>query len=849
MVKKHWWGKFLVILMLLFSASPKAANSDGTQIFINGVPELITTDFPTLNKELNEIEKILKSDQVDNSVISKYVSFFGDIRSQLVENKKQLEDELKNINRRIESLGEMPKEGEEELPIIAEKRKEYNEEAVYQKGRVAENDLLINRVDELTALIIVVRNQALIDNLLVYQDPMLYPSNLLKATGQFLDFCFSIIKSPVDWYKGLSAEQQKTVNSNILTVLLAIVAAALVGYMLRMLIIRHLGYKKNITEVPPYFMRVLAAFFVACAYGIIPAVMLGSFLVWAIHTKMLISSFFGLTLASVLYYTLCIFLANAVVRVVFAPYNGMWRLVNMDDSKAKRITSAFYFSFFVCGISGMLLHIAAEANYTVDLIYYLSLINCAVKSFCVVLMVKRFFWEEVAVPVEGEEGNPEDDDFADAKTRMAFRVIFLTSVLAAVVTGISLFGYPRLASFIINRFLLSMLVIGVFVVVRKSIFELLKKILLFNFWVKTLRVRRQLIEKLDFWLGVIINPVFAVLAVLALLSLWGVSTDLLLQSIWKILFGFKIGGVEISLLSILLGIGVFFACLSLIKVMRNKLFDNILSHVEMDDGIRHSLASGFGFVGFVLAIFLAIAVMGGDLSNVALVAGALSVGIGLGLQSIVNNFVSGIVLLFERPVKVGDWVIINGEEGRVKQINIRSTEVETFKKSSVIIPNATLLSTSVTNLTHSNNWSRQSLTVGVAYGTDSKKVTDILLECAKSNKKVLKNPAPYVLFQDFGPNSLIFELRCYTSDIWSGWLIPSDLRYEIDRRFREEGIEIPFNQLVVHRGGEVKEEAQSQFYALRKNVASTLAAEQKEEQGAADHKAEEPVKNKKTETK
>ena len=193
----------------------------------------------------------------------------------------------------------------------------------------------------------------------------------------------------------------------------------------------------------------------------------------------------------------------------------------------------------------------------------------------------------------------------------------------------------------------------------------------------------------------------------------------------------------------------------MIKILRRKLFDNILSHVEMDDGIRHSLASGFGFVGFVLATFLAIAVMGGDLSNVALVAGALSVGIGLGLQNIVNNFVSGIILLFERPVKVGDWVIINGEEGRIKQINIRSTEVETFKKSSVIIPNATLLSTSVTNLTHSNNWSRQSVTVGVAYGTDPHKVTDILLECAKSNKKVMKNPAPYVILRILVPAALI----------------------------------------------------------------------------------------------
>ena len=241
--------------------------------------------------------------------------------------------------------------------------------------------------------------------------------------------------------------------------------------------------------------------------------------------------------------------------------------------------------------------------------------------------------------------------------------------------------------------------------------------------------------------------------------------------------------------------------------------ENILSHVDIEDGIKHSLASGFGFVGFVIAGFLAIAVMGGDLSNVALVAGALSVGIGLGLQDIVNNFVSGIILLFERPIKVGDWVVINGEEGKIKQINIRSTEIETFNRASVIIPNATILSNSLTNLTHENNWMRFKIPVSVAYGSDTQKVKQILLECATSNKKVLRKPGPYVLFQNFGQSSLDFELRGYSSNIWEGWEIPSELRFEINRRFIEEGIEIPFTQMVIHQGSKVASRTGKQFYA------------------------------------
>lgn len=129
------------------------------------------------------------------------------------------------------------------------------------------------------------------------------------------------------------------------------------------------------------------------------------------------------------------------------------------------------------------------------------------------------------------------------------------------------------------------------------------------------------------------------------------------------------------------------------------------------------------------------------------------------------------------------------------------------------------------------------MTVGVAYGTDPKKVSDILLECAKANKKVLKNPAPYVLFQNFGASSLDFELRCYTSDIWSGWSIPSELRFEIDRRFREEGIEIPFNQLVVHRGGEISEEAQTQFYARRSGAMKKRRRQGKKRKNGRQRKA------------
>ena len=194
----------------------------------------------------------------------------------------------------------------------------------------------------------------------------------------------------------------------------------------------------------------------------------------------------------------------------------------------------------------------------------------------------------------------------------------------------------------------------------------------------------------------------------------------------------------------------------------------------MDDGIKHSLISGVGFIGFIISTLLAIIAVGIDLTNLAFIAGALSVGIGFGLQDVIKNLVAGIIILLERPFRVGDWVVLNGVEGTIKQINIRSTELESFNRTSVIIPNATLISSSVTNMTHGNNISRQSIAVGVAYGSDTEKVKNILLECANNNKNVMKTPAPYVLFKDFGSSSLDFELRFYVNNIWKGWTAPSD---------------------------------------------------------------------------
>ena len=811
-----------IALLGATAASPAAAAGITDIDAVTRVVESISNpevDYNEVNNDLNKTESILKSKKVTAQELSAAVKFLADNRSKIVEAKKQIEKELNFVQKRIDALGPAPQDGASEPEIIAEKRKEFNSELDLQKSRMAEADILLARIDELDNVIISVRNRKLLGSLLERQSPLINPTVFWESTEEFVDFGVDMLKSPVNWFAELNTEGRDFVKTNALPVILIFLLSLWLGIYLRLFIMRHFGYRQDLEHIR-YGRKVVAAVCVAVGYGVIPAFILGSLLLWMVSTEIMTVGFFGLVLNAFLYFSLYVILVRAVARVIFAPYNEKWRLVNVSTPKAKSVTQALYASIMIVGFVAYLEYVAQKANYPLELISYITAISAAVKAFCMVWVIKRLLWEkddEAAADDEpGAEEGAEDEGISDdEEITPAFKITFLSSLFAIAVFGLSLFGYPYLSDFIFNHLLLSILVIGIFAIIRKSINELLQRLLLLNFWVTTFKLRRRILRKLNFWSGLLIDPILAIMMILSLLSLWGVSTDILLQTTVKLLTGFTVGGVEISIISIIIGIIVFLLLVGLERGAKRRLMDNILSKMDIDEGLKHSLASGFGFLGFTVAALLSFAIMGGNLTNFALIAGALSVGVGLGLQNVVNNFVSGIILLFERPIKVGDWVIINGEEGKIKQINIRSTEVETFKRSSLIIPNASLLSTTVTNLTHGNNWARYAIKVGVAYGSDTQRVRDVLLECAQNHRRVLKKPEPYVLFQDFGSSSLDFELRFYVSDIWAGWTVPSDLRFEINRRFAEEGIEIPFQQMVVHHGSEVSKETQSQFYALK----------------------------------
>jgi potassium-dependent mechanosensitive channel len=234
------------------------------------------------------------------------------------------------------------------------------------------------------------------------------------------------------------------------------------------------------------------------------------------------------------------------------------------------------------------------------------------------------------------------------------------------------------------------------------------------------------------------------------------------------------------------------------KTIRSVLSEDILPNMELPRGVANSISSLSYYALLLFGLMVALSAAGFQLSQLAIILGALSVGIGLGLQSAVNNFVSGLILMVERPVQPGDIVEVSGTTGKVREIGMRATTLTTFEGADVVVPNGMLLSEKMINWTLSSDKRRIDIPLGVSYKSDPAHVLRILNDVAAQSKGVSKNPAPTVVFVGFGQNSLDFSIRAWTDSYDDSIFIRSTMAVNIHAALRDAGIEIPFPQRDLH---------------------------------------------------
>jgi len=493
------------------------------------------------------------------------------------------------------------------------------------------------------------------------------------------------------------------------------------------------------------------------------------FMVWKAATSVVIFT--------ILYYVLA--------RLVSAPGEPEWRIVDLDDKAAWRFSALVGITALVATINTQLGNIAEGL--------YLPL-NYMIGQSALGAFVLFSLMSVILLVVRNQPGlaNP-------AGRKLYFGWVGkLTPVLwLLLITGfVALFtGYLALANYIAHQMVRTSMVVGVLFI----LYHLFDATVSASFDPQSgfgifLRRMTGMGERAIERLGLIVRT-----AVDLLLIVTGVPLLVLLCTLTWVDFngimntlalGVRVGNITISPGFVVVVLAVLASGVIATRLFNRWLQRRILSDTRINRGVQESILKASTYAGYVLALGFALTAAGLDFSNLAIIAGALGVGIGFGLQSIVNNFVSGLIILAERPIRVGDWVSLPTGEGVVRRINVRSTEIETFDSCSIILPNSLLVTEPVRNWTHNDNMGRFLVAVTVDYGSDAELVKKVLQAAAREHDKVLTHPEPVAILARFGPSGLDFELRAYVADIFEAAGVASDLRFALLGLFAEKGISI-----------------------------------------------------------
>ncbi|WP_156851578.1 mechanosensitive ion channel domain-containing protein [Bartonella refiksaydamii] len=478
-----------------------------------------------------------------------------------------------------------------------------------------------------------------------------------------------------------------------------------------------------------------------------------------------------------------IFLINRLAVVLLSPNRAHVHLLNIVPSAAHQLV------ILLTSLGAIL---AFDA--VLDSIYQIvsaSLSLTIAKSFVAVFFVAILLFIISFVPLRFRRGDSQSEEREPHFWPLYIRILLILLGLLLIV--IDFLGYVALARFIMQQIIIG----GAFLVLMYLGIKSAQAIGTKGQFMKTsvghilmqwLHLEEKTMNQLGIVISIFLNFVVVVFCVMPIVAQFGFSYSDFRTVMWQLMTGFQIGNVSISLISIVTGIVVFFFCFFCIRQFIGWLDGTVLAHGEFDSGVRNSIKTVINYCGVVVSALIGLSMAGLDLKNFALIAGGLSLGIGFGLQNIVQNFVSGLIILVGRPFKLGDYVESGSVGGIVKRINVRATELETFQRKTIIIPNSSLINNNVSNWTRRSKMGRIDIPVTVSSNLAPDRVVEILLEIASATEGVLKNPAPQVSFTAFDSKKFSFNLAIYVPNITAPSKVTNTLRFVLYKRFLEEGI-------------------------------------------------------------
>jgi len=695
--------------------------------------------------------------------------------SKTTQTADSLRPRLADLQRQIERLGPPPAEGAppETGPVAAE-RARLNGEASEISGAIKTLEVTWWRARQAIDKITDLRLQLFVRSLTERISSPLFPKLWADLSRESPSVRWRLQYNATDW--GSAVARQKV---NVLILLSAAIGLYLV---LKSIVLAATRYRPKPNATPPsFFERAASASWIAPAHAIPGATT--AFLLYG-----------GLDYLGLLYYptaapagaallraSLVFIAVGALITAVFAPSRPERRLVLLSNRSAGQISRLLKILAFIYSAD---LFLSAFGQ-----ILYFPLSISVVQSLFTSL---AFAFVLIGILLTPFESNEVSSLQAVRRNEPAW-LKFPLWVAAGAIILCCLLGYVALGRFLAQQMVMTgvvglvatLLYLAIRAFTRGSttsrgmISVLLEEQLGFD------EVRRKQLG----WLTESVLTLFVILIAIPVLMLqWGFSAPDIRDWVKSLLFGFEIGQFRISIVRILIGVAIFIALLFMTRLIQRRLRDNVLIQPRMDPGIANSIDTAVGYAGTTLAAIVAISYAGFDITNLAIVAGALSVGIGFGLQSIVNNFVSGLILLIERPIKVGDWVVVGGEQGTVKRISVRSTEIETFDRASLIVPNSELVTGRVLNWTHRNALGRVVLKFTAGRDVEPRQVLNVLTDCANRHPNILREPAPLAVFEGYTPTTTEYSLRVLLPDITHGLKVQSDLRVAVYEALRRSGI-------------------------------------------------------------